>query len=68
MPQLLFAVAVGVAAYAGFRWAERQLGRAEDAAAEAANEAERAAGMAPKDLGALEWDESAGAYRPKRNG
>jgi len=69
VPQLMIVVAAGVAAYAGYRWFQRQVARADEATREATAElrrqAEARAGE-PKDLGALEWDEAAGAYRPKR--
>ncbi|MBX9925735.1 MAG: hypothetical protein K2Y05_05205 [Hyphomicrobiaceae bacterium] len=73
MPQLMIVVAAGVAAYAGYRWFQKQLDRSEGAMRHAEGELRRAAeakagqpGAAAKDLGALEWDESSGAYRPKQ--
>jgi len=72
MPPLIVVVAAGVAAYAGYRWFAKQIASPDDAAAVGA----KAAAGAPvpkakdsvpkaKDLGTLEWDEAAGAYRPK---
>jgi hypothetical protein len=74
MPQLMIVMAAGVAAYAGYRWFQKQMDRAEAAAREAESELRRrsttpsgdGAPGAPKDLGALEWDEATGTYRPKR--
>lgn len=69
MPQIMIALAAGVAAYAGYRWVQKQFVRAEDAARAAEADVRRQAetrASVPKDLGTLEWDESAGAYRPKR--
>jgi hypothetical protein len=65
----MFAVAAGVAAYAGYRWLQRQLERLDEGRRDAtgATRADRGAGD-PKDLGALEWDEETGAYRPRRHG
>ncbi|MDZ4842421.1 MAG: hypothetical protein SH859_09810 [Hyphomicrobium aestuarii] len=67
MPPLIVVVAAGVAAYAGYRWLAKQIASPDDAAARVG--AKAAAGAASvlqaKDLGTLEWDEAAGAYRPK---
>lgn len=69
MPQLLLLVAAGAGLYTGYRWVSREMTRAMDAAARAEADlrkrASHAAGSGPKDLGALEWDEKSGAYRPK---
>ncbi len=73
MPQLMIVVAAGVAAYAGYRWIQKQMERSEGAMRQAEAELRRAAevkasrpGMEARDLGALEWDEATGTYRPKR--
>lgn len=77
MPQLLIAAVVGIAAYAGYRWFDRQLtGRQATAANRVAEQQRRreagadeaGGGGMPKDLGALDWDETAKAYRPRPRG
>ena len=69
MPQLLLLVAAGAGLYTGYRWVSREVARAMEAAARAQddvrNRAANASGGGPRDLGALEWDETSGAYRPK---
>ena len=70
MPQLLFLALVGTGLYTGMRWAAGVLAAQAEAAANQADEirrrAEAEAGrLVPKDLGALEWDATAGVYRPK---
>ena len=68
MPQLVALILVGAGLYAGLRWLTLELRRhAEEAARVSAEARARAAAAAgtPKDLGALEWDESTGVYRPR---
>ena len=68
MPQLLLLLAAGAGLYTGYKWVSREVARATQAAEQAQSELRRrSAGKdgSPKDLGALEWDEKAGAYRPK---
>jgi hypothetical protein len=66
MPPLIVVVAAGVAAYAGYRWFSKQIVSPEDAAAVGAKTGAGAtSAQQAKDLGTLEWDEAAGAYRPK---
>ena len=68
MPQLVALILVGAGLYAGFRWLTLELRRhAEEAARVSEEVRSRAAAAArtPKDLGALEWDERAGVYRPR---
>lgn len=70
MPQLLFMMAVGAGVYSAYKWIAGEAEKAADAARRAQDELRRHAeaggtGPAPKDLGALVWDEKAGAYRPK---
>ena len=69
----MIVVAAGVAAYAGYRWFQKQMDRSEGAVRQAEAELRRAAeakagqaGAEAKDLGALVWDEASGTYRPKR--
>lgn len=70
MPQLVAFIAIGAGLYAGYRWISREFRRVGEAS-RAARETvrQRAAGRThgPRDLGALEWDERAQAYRPKRD-
>lgn len=67
MPQIMIVVAAGFAAYAGYRWFQKQVERSDATTQAARADRQREAGAgAPKDLGALEWDEASGAYRPKR--
>ena len=71
MPQLIALALLGAGAVAGYRWFSRQMVAARAAAERAEAELRRAADMAggqPKDLGALEWDASAGVYKPRRDG
>ena len=68
MPQILLLMAAGVGLYSGYKWVSREVLRATQAAERAqADLRARANGgeAGPKDLGSLEWDEQAGAYRPK---
>jgi len=63
MPQFVALAMIGAGLYAGYRWAAKQI----DAAKVKAAEAERlraAKDGQPRDLGTLQWDEAAGAYRP----
>ena len=70
MPQVLVLMAAGVGLYTAYKWIAREAGRAAAAADRARDELRRAArgsnDPGPKDLGELVWDETAGAYRPKR--
>ncbi len=68
MPQFLLLLAAGAGLYSGYKWVARGLQKASGKAEEAADALRRAAGgkVAPKDLGDLVWDETTGAYRPKR--
>lgn len=70
MPQLVAFIAIGAGLYAGYRWVAREFRRVGQTA-RAAEEAVRRRATAgsqtdPRDLGALEWDERAQVYRPKR--
>jgi HAMP domain-containing protein len=66
MPQAIALVIAGAGLYAAYRWVSREVERAAEAAERVqadmrARKAERGA----KDLGRLEWDETAKVYRPK---
>ncbi len=66
MPPLILLALVGAGAYAGYKFFSKL---SDEMQRPAKSDAERwkreAAG--PKDLGGLEWDEKAGAYRPKKS-
>lgn len=68
MPQLVLLFGVGAGLVAGYKWLSREVQRHAEAA-EAVRERNRQAqaGAAARDLGALEWDEATGAYRPKQH-
>ncbi len=70
MPQLLFMMAVGAGVYSAYKWVAGEAQKAAESARRTQDELRRRAdgggiGNAPKDLGALVWDETTGAYRPK---
>jgi hypothetical protein len=67
MPQLALLAALGVGAYAGFRWLKRaaETISADMKTAEARVRERDAAGRL-KDLGQLEYDPVSGLYRPIR--
>lgn len=68
MPQLAIAMIVGAGLMAGYKWVSRELQRQSDLAARAeVREAQETAAKVPRDLGALEWDEAAQVYRPRRD-
>jgi hypothetical protein len=67
MPQVVALMLAGAGLYAGYRWIARQLTQAAAEAARAQEEIARRAAEAagaPRDLGALEWDEKSGVYKP----
>lgn len=66
MPQLAVAMIVGAGLMAGYKWIARELQRQSDSAEMARAEDEHRAKVTPRDLGALEWDEASGVYRPRR--
>ena len=76
MPQAIAAIVAGAALYVGMRWLGAMLEAQRRATEQMAQELKRAAerrsghasGNAPKDMGVLEYDEEAGAYRPKQSG
>ena len=68
MPPVIFAAVIGAGLYAGYKLFTKLI---EQVQTPPRSEAERrrreatAAAGEPKNLGGLEWDEKAGAYRPK---
>lgn len=67
MPQLVILLAAGAGLVAGYKWLAREVQRQQDAAARREEEQRTSeASGAARDLGELEWDEAAQAYRPKR--
>lgn len=64
MPPVLIAVAAAAGIYAGLKLIARGLELQAEAAMRRKDEAQAKA-AAPRDLGALEWDEAAGVYRPR---
>jgi hypothetical protein len=68
MPQVVFAVIAGAGFYAATRWFARALEAQEELTRRRAHDATQHSGgraAGPRDLGALEWDERAGVYRPR---
>ncbi|MGE8944267.1 hypothetical protein ACO2I3_20380 [Leptospira interrogans] len=67
MPQVIALAIAGAGLFAGYKWLSREVRRALDRM-EAEEELQRAPAKAamPKDLGALEWDQETGVYRPIR--
>ncbi|MFA5948933.1 MAG: hypothetical protein WC807_01475 [Hyphomicrobium sp.] len=67
MPQVVAIMIAGAGLYAGFKWVSRLVSQAKDAARNMEEQAERArtAARGPKDLGALEYDQETGVYRPR---
>jgi hypothetical protein len=66
MPPVVFLAVIGAAGIAGYKFVSAMMRQAQTTAAKGAQRVRRTA----RDLGALEWDESAGVYRPqgKREG
>ena len=70
MPPLLVLIAAGAGLFTAYKWISKQAEQASDAARRAQDDLARSMNQghpagAPKDLGALVWDEKSGAYRPK---
>jgi hypothetical protein len=67
MPQLIALALIGAGLYAGYRWVVRtkaslaEMRRAEDELRRRA-----AGGALEKDMGALEYDNASGVYRPAK--
>lgn len=75
MPPFIVLAIAGVGLYAGYKWLAREINRnADPAGGNAADastgdgDATAASRSAPKDLGPLEWDATAGVYRPRKTG
>jgi hypothetical protein len=68
MPQLVAAVLIGAGLAAGVKWIAREMARASDVVRQTHEQMTRAPELnsVPKDLGALEWDDEAGVYRPAK--
>ena len=68
MPQVIALALLGAGLYAGYRWVTRA---ARDMAAQIKhaeeNLTQRAGGRIEKNLGALEYDPSAGVYKPAKH-
>lgn len=63
-PHVFMLAAVGVGIVAGYRMAYRALKQRD---AKPKPSASTRDADEPRDLGALEWDETAGAYRPRHS-
>lgn len=68
MPQVMAAVLVGAGIAAGIKWLMKEVARVVDDTRLAPEEMRQGepVGLAPKDLGALEYDATTGVYRPVR--
>ncbi len=67
MPQLIVLAVAGAGLLAGYKWVSRKVAKHLEAAEQMRAEAARAAAEAGvKEMGALEWDAEAEAYRPAR--
>lgn len=69
MPQLIFFAVAGAGLYAGYKFFSKLIAQAQTPPKSEMREARQDAaggGGQPKNLGGLEWDEKAGAYRPKK--
>ncbi len=68
MPQVIALILAGAGLYAGYKWVAKQLTSAAEEAARAREEElvrrQGEATGAPRDLGALEFDEKSGVYKP----
>lgn len=65
MPPFLPVILAGAAMYATYKWVQRQVAEQAAEAKRAAEQSARRAAVAPRDLGDLEYDTSAGAYVPR---
>ena len=67
MPQLIVLAVAGAGLIAGYKWVSKKVAAHMEAAEQMRAEAARQAAEAgPKEMGALEWDADAQAYRPVR--
>ncbi len=70
MPPLIFLAVVGAGCYAGYRLFSKLIAQAQTpnrSETDRIRREARAAAGATRDLGELEWDETAGVYKPRRN-
>lgn len=65
-PQIAVLVLAGASLYAGLKLVVRNIRSILEASERERAEAETRPSTPPRDKGALEWDESAGVYRPVR--
>jgi hypothetical protein len=65
MPQVILAMIAGAGFYAASRWVAKVLEEQEELARRQASQDVTPRSRPPIDLGALEWDETAGVYRPQ---
>ena len=67
MPQVIALAFLGAGLYAGYRWLARVAGDIGEGMRRTEDElAQKAAGRIEKDLGALEFDQASGVYRPAK--
>ena len=67
MPQVIALALLGAGLYAGYRWLARAAGDIGAGMRRAEEElAQKAPGHLEKDLGALEYDQASGVYRPAK--
>ncbi len=71
MPQLIALALAGAGLYASYKWLTRGMAKSGGAAeqtgeAQARSATDATSTATPKDLGALDWDEAAGVYRPRK--
>ncbi|MGL4396026.1 MAG: hypothetical protein ACRCS9_05755 [Hyphomicrobium sp.] len=69
MPPLVFLAATGLGLYAGYKLLSKLVQQAQTPSPSETDRLRREAakhGSEPKNLGGLEWDEQAGAYKPRR--
>jgi hypothetical protein len=69
VPQVIALALLGAGLYAGYRWLASTASRIGAEMHRSENEAtQKAAGRIEKDLGALEYDQASGVYRPTKRG
>jgi hypothetical protein len=69
MPPFIVLAAAGVGLYAGYRLLSKLVTQAQTPSPSEVERRKRETAAAtgnPKDLGELEWDEKAGAYKPRQ--
>jgi hypothetical protein len=67
VPQVIALAFLGAGLYAGYRWLARAAGDIGEGMRRTEDElARKAAGRIEKDLGALEFDQASGVYRPAK--